>query len=53
MRNLKFIMTVLSAQMAYFGDTGVDMQTASRAGMFAVGVNWGFREPDELLQNDA
>lgn len=33
----------------YVGDTGVDMQTARRAGMFAVGATWGFREAAELV----
>ena len=32
----------------YVGDTAVDMQTARRAGMFAVGVTWGFRDAAEL-----
>jgi phosphoglycolate phosphatase len=32
----------------YLGDTGVDMQTARNAGMFAVGVTWGFRDVAEL-----
>jgi phosphoglycolate phosphatase len=34
----------------YLGDSGVDMQTASAAGMFAVGALWGFRPRDELIQ---
>jgi phosphoglycolate phosphatase len=33
----------------YFGDTAIDMKTAAAAGMFSVGVLWGFRGPDELL----
>jgi phosphoglycolate phosphatase len=32
----------------YLGDTRVDMETARRAGFFAVGVLWGFREEPEL-----
>lgn len=32
----------------YVGDTSVDMQTASAAGMDAVGVLWGFRTKEEL-----
>lgn len=32
----------------YVGDTGTDMETAKNAGLFAVGVLWGFRERDEL-----
>lgn len=37
----------------YLGDTGVDMKTANAAGMYAVGVTWGFRKADELLENGA
>ena len=37
----------------YFGDSGVDMLTANAAGMTAVGVLWGFRGRDELLENGA
>jgi len=32
----------------YVGDSGVDMHTAVRAGMVAVGVLWGFRDAAEL-----
>ncbi|MDR1459348.1 MAG: HAD family hydrolase [Bacteroidales bacterium] len=34
----------------YVGDTGIDMETANRAGMFAVGATWGFRKKEELEQ---
>lgn len=37
----------------YVGDTGVDMQTASAAGTFAVGVSWGFRPIEELRASGA
>lgn len=40
-------------QIMYVGDTSVDMKTANAAGMFAVGVAWGFRELDELNRNGA
>jgi phosphoglycolate phosphatase len=33
----------------YVCDTGVDMQTARGAELFAVGATWGFRETPELL----
>jgi phosphoglycolate phosphatase len=36
------------AQCLYVGDSGVDMQTAQAAGMFSVGVLWGFRGKEEL-----
>ena len=35
-------------QFLYLGDTNTDMQTAKDAGMFPVGVLWGFRQADEL-----
>ncbi len=37
----------------FVGDSGVDMQTANNAGMFAVGVLWGFRTKEELISNGA
>jgi phosphoglycolate phosphatase len=39
--------------MIYMGDSDVDMITATRAGMFAVGVLWGFRSGEELRANGA
>lgn len=41
------------SQFIYLGDTDTDMQTAVAAGMFGVGVLWGFRGADELKQNGA
>lgn len=38
------------AEFLYLGDTGVDMKTAVSAGMYAVGVLWGFREAEELTE---
>ena len=37
----------------YLGDTNTDMLTARSAGMFAVGVLWGFRTSEELLSSGA
>lgn len=37
----------------YLGDTNTDMITAVSAGMFAVGVLWGFRTEEELLDSGA
>jgi len=37
----------------YLGDTAVDMKTAVAAGMFPVGVLWGFRPLSELAENGA
>jgi len=37
----------------YVGDSGVDMETARRAGVESVGVTWGFRPESELAENNA
>ncbi len=37
----------------YLGDADVDMQTATAAGLFPVGVLWGFRSAEELTRNGA
>lgn len=41
------------AEIAYLGDTDIDMRTAARAGMYPVGALWGFRTRDELLAGGA
>ncbi|MGC9196628.1 MAG: HAD family hydrolase [Syntrophobacteraceae bacterium] len=41
------------ADFLYLGDTATDMKTAKAAGMFPVGVLWGFRDAGELLENGA
>lgn len=38
---------------AYVGDSGLDMEFAVKAGMFPVGVLWGFRDEAELRANGA
>jgi phosphoglycolate phosphatase len=40
-------------EVLYVGDTSVDMNTATAAGMFSVGVSWGFRTREELLKSGA
>ena len=37
----------------YIGDTNTDMLTGRRAGMYTVGVTWGFREQKELEESGA
>jgi len=37
------------ASCLFVGDTGIDMRTARNAGMFPVGVTWGF-QPEEVLR---
>jgi phosphoglycolate phosphatase len=44
---------VLPDRMAYLGDSSIDMQTAVRAGMYAIGAQWGFRSREELLAHGA
>jgi phosphoglycolate phosphatase len=46
-------MGIEPGECLYIGDSGVDMQTATAAGLYAVGVLWGFRTADELLSNGA
>ena len=41
------------SQIAYLGDTGVDMKTAVQAGMLPLGALWGFRDEKELRENGA
>ncbi len=40
-------------QTLYVGDSGVDMQTARNSGITSIGVSWGFRPKEELIQNNA
>ena len=47
------VANVSACEVLYVGDSGVDMQTALSAGVTGVGVLWGFRTADELLQNGA
>jgi len=40
-------------EIVYLGDSSTDMLTANAAGMYAVGVLWGFRSAEELKLNGA
>ena len=40
-------------EIIFVGDSGIDMQTATNANMFAVGVSWGYRPKKELIENGA
>ncbi len=40
-------------EAVYVGDTGTDMETGKNAGIFTVGVLWGFRSEAELKENGA
>lgn len=44
---------VAPGDCAFIGDTAVDMDTARAAGMYGVGVTWGFRDAEELQAHGA
>ncbi len=46
-------LSVCPEECLYFGDTNTDMQTGRGAGIFTVGVTWGFRPRSELEQYHA
>ena len=41
------------SECLYFGDTGTDMRTGRAAGMRTIGVLWGYRTEEELINNGA
>ena len=41
------------SSILYVGDSGIDMLTAIRAGMYPLGVLWGFRPESELVEYGA
>jgi phosphoglycolate phosphatase len=45
--------TLPPRRILYVGDSGTDMATAVNAGMFPVGVLWGYRAPRELVEAGA
>ncbi len=46
-------LAIAPADFLYLGDTNTDMKTAVAAGMFPVGVLWGFRTAEELTAHGA
>ena len=44
---------VSNEKIVYLGDSGIDMKTAVSADMLPVGVLWGFRGRDELINSGA
>lgn len=46
-------MAVSPESVAFVGDTKTDMGTAVNAGMFPIGVTWGFRDRAELEESGA
>jgi phosphoglycolate phosphatase len=51
--NIAGQLAVPAEEWTYLGDTNTDMRTATAAGMFPVGVLWGFRDRQELEQSGA
>ncbi len=47
------LLGVTAAECAYVGDSGVDMRFAQAAGMRGIGVAWGFRGREEMVENGA
>lgn len=47
------IMNIAPEEIAFLGDSDVDMQTASNASMYGIGAAWGFRSVEELQDNGA
>jgi len=45
--------SVKPQDVAYFGDTAIDIQTARNAGFLPIGVTWGFRSRSELVDSGA
>jgi phosphoglycolate phosphatase len=44
---------VAPSRLVFLGDSGIDMLTATAAGMVAVGAAWGFRTKHELVEHGA
>ena len=44
---------ITAQECLYIGDSGTDMQTGKAAGLKTIGVLWGYRTKEELLENGA
>ena len=47
------VLGLAAADLAYVGDSGIDMAFAKNAGMLGIGVSWGFRSVAELREHGA
>lgn len=47
------VLSVTPAECVYIGDSNVDILTGKNSGALAVGVSWGFRPVEELLDHGA
>lgn len=52
-RALAAQMGCVAGEVFFVGDSAVDVQTAKNAGMKSIGVTWGFRGAEELVQAGA
>jgi phosphoglycolate phosphatase len=50
---IALVLGIEPADFLYVGDTNTDMKTAVAAGMYPLGVTWGFRDEKELLEYGA
>ena len=46
-------MGIAPCEILYIGDSDVDMKTAVNAGMFPLGVTWGYRPENVLIETGA
>ncbi|ASQ29418.1 phosphoglycolate phosphatase [Borrelia miyamotoi] len=46
-------LNLMPKEIAYIGDSDIDMMTAQNVGFLPIGVSWGFRTIDELKKNGA
>jgi phosphoglycolate phosphatase len=44
---------IVPEKLLYLGDSGVDMQVANKVGIMSVGVLWGYRTKEELIEYGA
>ncbi|MBN2466532.1 MAG: HAD family hydrolase [Deltaproteobacteria bacterium] len=51
--NIAALFNIQPQSVIFVGDSGIDMETAVSAGMYPVGVLWGFRPEDELIAGGA
>ena len=46
-------LVIKKEEIVYFGDTDTDIETCKNANVTSVGVEWGFREREELVESGA
>lgn len=46
-------LAIAADEFIFLGDTSIDMQTADAAGMYGIGVLWGFRPAEEMIAGGA